>query len=178
MILSPSPDVVLVSGSLRLGSLTTAVMRLVAAELGAAGVITAEIIPTGIPVSCFGDGLPQEVAANYAAMLRQARGVVLCTPEYNGSYSATIKAFIEGIGFPSPLEGKVVSLVGVASGVIGAIKALEHLRSVCSHCGAHALPFALSIAKANQVIAASGQCLDSKVAAQIKESASKLIEQI
>lgn len=102
MILSPSPDVVLVSGSLRLGAAMMVVMRLVAAELGAAGVITAEIVPTGIPVSCFGDGLPQEVAANYAADVAAGPRVVLCTPEYNGSYSATIKAFIEGIGFPSP----------------------------------------------------------------------------
>src|SRR5262245_47027480 len=65
-----------------------------------------------------------------------APGVILATPEYHGSFCAMTKLIIENLGFPSVLAGKPVALVGVAAGRIGAIKALEHLKSVCAHIGA------------------------------------------
>jgi FMN reductase len=47
-----------------------------------------------------------------------------------------MKLAIDNLGFPSMLSGKPISLLGVAAGVIGAIKSLEELRGICSHVGA------------------------------------------
>jgi len=80
-----------------------------------------------------------------------ATGVIFATPEYHGSYSSVIKLVIEQLGFPSVLSGKPIALLGVAAGSIGAIKALEHLRSVCSHVGAIVLPGPVSVAAVHKV---------------------------
>ena len=80
-----------------------------------------------------------------------APGVVLAAPAYHGSFGAMTKRIIENLGFPSVLAGKPVALVGMAAGHIGAIKALEHLKSVCAHIGAIVVPGAVSVAGVQQV---------------------------
>ena len=166
------------TGSVRPGSLTTAVMRILSADFRSQGFSTLEINPVGVEVPHFGAGLPESLRLTYVDQLKSARGVVLCTPEYNGSYSAVMKSLVESLGYPSPLDSKIIALVGIATGVIGAVKALEHLRSVCSHCGAHVLPFALSISEAHKIIDKGGACTSDKVSQQINEIAKKLIQQI
>jgi NAD(P)H-dependent FMN reductase len=44
-----------------------------------------------------------------------------------------------------------VVTVEVAAGAIGPIKSLEHLRGVCAHVGAHALPLPVSVANVQRV---------------------------
>jgi chromate reductase len=85
-----------------------------------------------------------------------APGVILATPEYHGSFCAMTKLIIENLGFPSVLAGKPVALVGVAAGRIGAIKALEQLKSVCAHIGAIVVPGAVSVAGVQQVFDEQG----------------------
>jgi hypothetical protein len=52
----------------------------------------------------------------------------------------------------------------VAGGTIGAIKALEHLRSVVSHIGGIVLPLPISVANVQRVFdRESGRCTDSDV---------------
>ena len=109
-------------------------------------------------------------------MVRNSRGLILSTPEYHGSFSAALKLFIENLDFPSVLKGKPVALLGVAAGVIGAIKSLEHLRSVCSHVGCLVLPEPVSIAGVRNVFDDAGNCLDEKLEARVRGLASKLTD--
>src|SRR6266478_2270358 len=67
------------------------------------------------------------------------------------------------LAFPSVLAGKPVALVGVAAGRIGAIKALEQLKSVCAHIGAIVVPGAVSVAGVQQVFNDQGRCTDADV---------------
>jgi NAD(P)H-dependent FMN reductase len=99
--------------------------------------------------------------------VRAADAVIFCTPEYNGSYSALIKVIIEALGYPSALAGKTVVLFGVAAGAIGAVKALEHLQSVCLHNGAMVLPPFLSIPMINQHFDHEGNWTNEKIVGQI-----------
>ena len=108
----------------------------------------------------------------------KATGVILTTPEYHGSYSSTIKLVIDNLGYPSVLSGKPVALLGIASGQIGAIKALEHLRSVCSHIGSLVLPGAVSVAGVHKVFDDQGNCLDAKVEKMVRALATNLMEYI
>ncbi len=107
-----------------------------------------------------------------------ATGVILATPEYHGSYSSVIKRVIENLGFPSVLAGKPVALLGVAAGRIGAIKSLEHLRSVCSHVGALVLPGPVSVAGVQSLFDDDGNCLDAGVEKQVRGVATRLIDYI
>ena len=93
-------------------------------------------------------------------LVRAADGVVLATPEYHGTFSSLMKLTLENMGFPSPMKGKIVSLLGVAEGRIGAVKSLEHLRSVCGHIGSVVVPRVVSVARVRQAFDEHGNCLD------------------
>ncbi|MFQ6115125.1 MAG: NADPH-dependent FMN reductase, partial [bacterium] len=125
--------IVAIIGSVRPENFTSRALALVIDEFKMYKDITLEVIdPSVIALPLPGkSGNPAEMRKFKDAVSR-ATGVVLSTPEYHGSYSSVIKLVIENLGFPSVLSGKPVALLGVAAGQIGAIKALEHLRSVCS----------------------------------------------
>jgi len=104
----------------------------------------------------------------------EAAAVVLATPEYHGTFSAMTKLIIESLGFPSVLAGKPVALLGVAAGRIGAVKSIEHLRSVCSHTGAIVLPGAVSIAGVRGAFDDGGRCTDAQVEEAVRGLAREL----
>ncbi len=108
----------------------------------------------------------------------RATGIVFSTPEYHGSFSGVAKLIIENLGFPSVLASKPVALLGVAAGQIGAIKALEHLRSVLSHVGAIVLPGPVSVAGVQNVFDEEGRCRDDVVEKMVRGVATNLIEYI
>ena len=73
------------------------------------------------------------------------------------------------------MKGKPVSLIGVASGVLGAVKSLEHLRSVCSHIGGFTLPRVVSIANVEDKFDEQGNCNDQGAEKEIRSVAKNLI---
>jgi NAD(P)H-dependent FMN reductase len=110
--------------------------------------------------------------------VKSATGVVLASPEYHGGISSPMKLAIDNLGHPSMLSGKPISLLGVASGVIGAIKSLEQLRGICSHLGAIVLPMAVSVARAHQVFDEQGNCRDAGTEKYIRSAATGLLDYI
>ena len=110
--------------------------------------------------------------------MRRATGVVIATPEYHGSFSSLIKLAIENLGHPSALKNKPVSLLGIAAGRIGAVKSLEHLRSVVSHVGAITLPKMVSIDRVREKFDVEGTILDEETEIQLRGLASNLLEYI
>jgi NAD(P)H-dependent FMN reductase len=168
--------ILVINGSVRPGNYTGKAAALVVDELRKRPDITVEVIDPAVmklpmPGTDPGSAATRALAAKVAA----ATGVVLTTPEYHGSYSAAIKLVIENLGFPSVLSGKPVALLGVAAGAIGAIKALEHLRSVCSHVGAIVLPLPISVAHVQNVLGADGRCLDAAVEKLVRGVATNLL---
>ena len=47
--------------------------------------------------------------------VKEARGIILGTPEYHGGYSGVLKNALDLMGFEE-LEGKMIGLVGVSGG--------------------------------------------------------------
>ncbi len=171
--------IVAVSGSVRPGNFTSKAVALVIDEFRKHPEIALGVIdPATIELALPGTGNESPATRSLKEAVTQATGVVLATPEYHGSYSSVIKLVIENLGFPSVLAGKPVALLGVAAGVIGAIKALEHLRSVCSHIGAIVLPGPVSVAGVQNVFDAEGRCLDAATEKRIRSVATNLIDYI
>lgn len=110
--------------------------------------------------------------------VKEATGVFLASPEYHGGISSPMKLAIDNLGFPSMLADKPVALLGVAAGVIGAIKSTEQLRANCAHVGAIPLPMTVSVARVQQVFDAAGNCLDEGTEKLIRRCASNLLEYI
>ena len=171
--------IVSVIGSVRPGNYTSKALALVNDEIRKHSEISLEVIDPAemiLPLPGLGGGSP--VTKALEETVADATGVVFSTPEYHGSYSSVIKLVIENLGFPSVLSGKPVALIGVAAGQIGAIKALEHLRSVCSHIGAIVLPGPVSVAGVQQVFDEHGECLDERIEKRVRGVATNLIDYI
>ncbi len=170
--------IVVVQGSVRPGNYTAKAVALVLDELQKSGVAVELLDPTDMNLALPGKPGGEEAAAKLQDAVKGATGVVLATPEYHGSFSSGMKLVIDNLGFPSSLGGKPIALVGVAAGVIGAIKALEHLRSVCSHVGAIVLPGPVSVAGVMKVFDEDGNCLDEGVEKRVRGVATALLDYI
>jgi FMN reductase len=170
--------IVAVLGSVRPNNFTAKALNLVVHEVQKHPHISIEVIdPANLNLS-FPGVTPSADSQRIKSTIAEATGVIMATPEYHGTFSSVMKLVIENLGFPSALAGKPVTLLGVASGQIGAIKALEHLRGVCSHVGAIVLPGPISIAGVNKLFDEQGRCLDEKIEKRIRSVATNLIDYI
>jgi len=152
---------------------------LVLNELGKYPDVTVDVVdPAGMDLPLPGAASPTPAAKSIRAKIAAATGVVFATPEYHGSFSSVTKLLIDNLGFPSELSGKPIALLGVANGVIGAVKSLEHLRSVCSHVGGIVLPGPCSVANVQKVFDQDGNCLDPVTEKRIRGLPVKLLDYI
>lgn len=101
-------------------------------------------------------------------LIRNAHGVLWGTPEYHGSYSGALKNALDLMGIDE-FQGKMIGLVGVAGGSIGAINALSHLRTVGRQLHAWVLPQQVSIGRSSQVFDAEGRVLDAEIEKRLRE---------
>jgi NAD(P)H-dependent FMN reductase len=171
--------IVTIGGSARDGNYTAKALALVQDELRQdKGVDLTAIDPGALRLAIPGTAMDASDRSSLQETIRAADGLVLATPEYHGSFSSLVKLVIESLGFPSALKGKPVVLLGVAAGRIGAIKSLEHLRSVCSHVGAMVLPGSVSVARVQTKFDAEGHCLDAGTERLIRGLAAALVEYI
>src|SRR5712692_7918643 len=126
-------NVVAICGSLRRGSSTRLALKIAlqgAQEVGA----QTRLIDLQDYQLVFCDGkedestYPEDVF-RLRREVGQARGIILGTPEYHGSFSGVLKNALDLMGF-AEIEGKMIGLVGVSGGALGAINALNSLRTI------------------------------------------------
>ncbi|MBG11953.1 MAG: FMN reductase [Alcanivorax sp.] len=119
--------VAMIYGSVRNGRLCDAVAGWVAARVGARDDYTLDIIDPlaeGLTDLRGTDGAEE---AAIAARLNQADAFIVVTPEYNHSFPAALKHFIDG--FNEPWHAKPVAFVSYG-GLSGGSRAVEQLRQV------------------------------------------------
>lgn len=168
--------IAVVCGSVRPGNYTRMAVDIVVASLSARPDVSVDVIdPSSLDLPQPGLPATSSATSDLQDTIRAATAVILATPEYHGSFSSVIKLVIENLGFPSVLAGKPVALLGVAGGSIGAIKALEHLRGVCSHVGAIVLPGPVSVAHVRSAFNEAGECIDSAVQGRLEGLAEGLM---
>lgn len=149
------------SGSLRRESHNTNLLR-----------AAAELLPPGVELKVF-DGLRElppydadrdvDPADPAVARLRQAiaaaDGVLIATPEYNGSIPGVLKNALDWASRPFPdsaLRGKPVAVVGASTGLFGAVWAQAEVRKVLGIIGADVIDHELPIGQAETAFAPDG----------------------
>ncbi len=97
------------------------------------------------------------------------------TPEYHGAYSGVLKNAIDLIG-RKEIENKLIGLIGVAGGSIGATNSLNGLRLVARHLRAWIVPHHVSIPSASSKFDAEGNCIDIDIKNRLHELAQTLVK--
>ena len=168
----PAIRVVGLSGSLRDGSYTRLAVQVAlrgAAELGAETRLL-DLRDYELP---FCDGRVNEETCPPDVLrlrrdLRAAQGIILGTPEYHASFSGVLKNALDLMGFDE-FEGKMLGLVGVSGGRLGAINALNSLRMVGRALHAWVIPEQVSVAEAFRAFDAEGRPRDSRTESALLE---------
>lgn len=157
-----------ICGSLRQGSYTRAALNAAlrgAAEAGARTQLL-DLVEYGLGFAGRGEGDEMESVATLRRQVREADGIILGTPEYHGSFSGVLKNALDLMGF-TEFEGKMVGLVGVSGGKMGAFDALNGLRNVGRALHAWVVPEQASVPEAWKVFDDSGQIKDTEIAERL-----------
>ena len=100
--------------------------------------------------------------------VRSAHGIILGTPEYHGGYSGALKNALDLMGFDE-FEGKMLGLLGVSGGRMGAFGAMHSLRDVGRALHAWVIPEQASVPQAWQVFDEQGRCKDPEIEKRLIE---------
>src|SRR5258708_31163308 len=100
--------------------------------------------------------------------VQQAEGVILGTPEYHGSFSGVLKNALDLTGFDE-FEGKMIGLVGVSGGRMGAFDAMNSLRNIGRALHAWVIPEQASVPEAWKVFTDDGKIGDPPLEERLKE---------
>lgn len=147
-----------ISGSLRRDSYNTALLR-AAAQLMPSGMSLEifDLSPLPMYNKDFEKPFPEAVVA-FRTKLAQADALLIATPEYNGSISATLKNAIDWASRSPkpPLQGKPSAIIGASTGNFGTLRAQLHLRQILTHVGA------LTLGKPEVLVGHAGQVFDEQ----------------
>lgn len=115
-------------------------------------------------------------------LISQADGVLIATPEYNWSIPGVLKNALDWLSrVDHVLVNKPVMIVGVSTGMIGTLRAQQHLRQILSSpgLGARVLPAAgneVLISFAKQKFDETGQLVDEPTILFLDEVTRKFVE--
>jgi chromate reductase len=163
-----------ISGSLRRDSYNTALLR-EAAELAPAGVELElyeglELLP---PYNEDVDGhRPPAEGARLREAIQAADGLLIATPEYNGSIPGQLKNAVDWASRPArsgAIWGKPVAVVGATTGSYGAVWAQADLRRSLGIAGARVLEVELPVAKAHERFDDQGRLEDDELRERLAE---------
>ena len=154
-------NIIVVSGSLRKGSYTTALCRAIIAESGALGFVLRDYVRE-LPMY---DGdldtdTPPTVVAQMRRELSESHAVLIGTPEYNYNIPGGLKNFIDWASRPfaqHSLIGRRMGVFGCAPGERGGKASVEYLRNMIPMFGATLVGPELLFPKINTLIAADGK---------------------
>src|SRR5690606_34062896 len=105
--------------------------------------------------------------------VKRADGIILGTPEYHGSFSGVLKNAMDLMGFEE-FEGKMLGLVGVSAGRMGASDALNTLRSVGRALHAWVLPQQVSIAEVWSQFDSAGRIQNAQLGRRLRDTGSQV----
>lgn len=159
-----------VVGSLRAGSATRMAVRFVLQSAREAGASVELLDLAAYNLPFLGREREEgnvETVRRFRADLGAADGIILGSPEIHGSISGVLKNALDLVS-SEDLEGKMVGLVGVAGGRMGATESLSHLRTIGRSLRAWVIPTQASIGDSDKAFDSRGEPIDPEVGDRLK----------
>jgi chromate reductase, NAD(P)H dehydrogenase (quinone) len=170
-----------ISGSLRAGSLNTALLLALSVRLPA-GAALARFALDAVPLynQDLEEALPESVQALKAA-IQQSDGLVVASPEYNYGMSGVLKNAIDWASRPamySVLKDKPVVLLSCSPSAVGGARAHAQMREAFSACLAWVLPRPQFIVADARNKISFGQVTDEATLGGLEAAGRDLVEYI
>ncbi len=177
-----SYSVLLLPGSLRAGSFTTALLK-AAGEL-LPDDIEGELVDLIRPLPYYDgdldhDPLPQSVV-EMRARVAAADGIIVSTPEYNGAVPGGLKNWVDWATRPfqaHAMMNKLVVVLGASPSPKGAINAVEYLTKVFGYLGARVAGESVRFASVGDFVAEDGK-VDPSIIDQLRPFVDSLVAEV
>lgn len=167
--MTEKPKILAFAGSLRKHSLNRRVLRaaVVGAKKAGAEVTFVDLRDYPMPIynqddqEAFGF---DENALKFQRLIYEHAGLLIASPEHNGSFPAALKNVIEwasrrndsyekGRVFP----GKVAAMMAASPNTFGGVRSLVHLRGVLTSVGVYVLPTEIAVPFVNDKFDGEGE---------------------
>jgi NAD(P)H-dependent FMN reductase len=104
---------------------------------------------------------------------------IVCSPEYNGSYTGLLKNTIDWVSSPikgdpdwssgtKPFAGKVVGLLSASPGALGGLRSLSHLMPLLHNLQCWITPRQFALAKAGEAFDEQGRLVNATALAAVQ----------
>lgn len=176
------------AGSTRAGSWNHLLLENAAAGARRAGAEVTVVRLRDYPLPLFDEdleaagGLP-EPGRRLRALFAAHDGLLLASPEYNGSVTAVLKNTLDwlsrGHGGAAPLSlfrGKSAALLSASPGGLGGMRGLVHARAILGNLGLLVLPEQLALPAAHEAFDATGRLRDGRRQAEAEALGARLAE--
>lgn len=185
-----APKILVIPGSLRVGSHNGRLAALAAKELALADADVTRISLADYPLPLFDAEMTAEVgppqhAVQLQRMLEAHQGVFMTSPEYSASVTPLVKNAIDwlsrarGRGEPTyaAFKNKVFALGAASSGPGGGVRALLALRQILElGCGALVIPEQIAVANAAEAFDDMDNLRDESARVALKTMTRRLVE--
>jgi len=170
-----------ISGSLRRGSLNSALLRAAAERLPAGAELVGfdrlhEVPPYDEDLEAATPAVVEELRQ----AVRDADAVLIATPEYNHSIPGQLKNVLDWVSRPagrSALNGKPAAVIGASTGMFGAVWAQAELRKVLGAMGGRVVEAELPVGHAGELLTGERLELSPQQSEQLEEILAELVAQ-
>jgi len=114
--------------------------------------------------------------APFAEAVLKSSGLVVVTPEYNGSLPGVLKYFIDMLKFPESFEQRPVCFVGVAAGIWGALRPVEQLQQIFGYRNAFIFPERVFLPKINELLNGEGRLTSAEILDRLRAQAAGFVD--
>ncbi len=130
-------NILIISGTNREGSMSLKMSKKVLKGYLSAGADAKILDLRDLPEDIFrpgsyGKNRPESFKP-FQKLVLEADGIVFVIPEYNGSYPGVLKYFIDLWEYPASFENRCVAYIGIAAGIWGGLRSVEHLQGVMGY---------------------------------------------
>lgn len=184
--MSDTPKILAFAGSARKDSWNKKLVRIAAASAYAAGAEVTLIDLADFSMPLYDGDLESESgtpanAIRLRELMLDHQGLLIASPEYNGSISPLLKNVIDWTSRPvgdspglAPYSGKVASLLSTSPGGFGGLRGLVHVRAILGNIGVLVLPDQLAVGVAHEVFGPDGNLLNPKQQAAVEAQGANL----
>lgn len=118
---------------------------------------------------------PQKVI-EFTEKVLNSSGLVVVTPEYNGSMTGALKLFIDLLPFPESFEDRPICYIGISSGQSGALRPVEHLQQIFGYRNAFNYPKRVFVPAVHEKVTKSEGVIDTELFSRLEQQASGFLK--